>query len=372
MALPVGEPHDRVTLTNPSSALTDFTLLIDTSNLSSQWRSSKTSNDGARGRAFKADGTELATDWIPIDAANGEWAVRVLWSGTLASTGTQQVYIYPPLSTRSAYAAGDTYGRNAAYTQTNRISAHSLFSTSDLTDRSGNGYDVTEQGTIVGTVTAPVGTAIDLAGLANYLKASSYATMASGDVTAMAFVGRLFSAEIATTKFADTAMSWYDAADRDGFRIGLNNDGVNSGEPIAFTTGGNTQSESVAQGTDAKDGAWHRIACVFDQTANEVNLYLDGSLDVAATSYTDNSAVSTTPVLLIGRTDEITVPASQNRWEGDLQFADVWRDGFSAAWWAYDSDQHLDNATFVGTPTHVPTGTPGMIGGGLHKPGTIG
>src|SRR6056297_96504 len=87
------------TVTNPSSALTDFTLIIDLSTLPQDWWDAVTSSDGTKGRASKGDGTtELACDWIDFDDTAETGLLRVLWSGTLASTGTQEVRIYPPLS----------------------------------------------------------------------------------------------------------------------------------------------------------------------------------------------------------------------------------------------------------------------------------
>lgn len=115
MALPSGN-YDTATITNPSSAITDFVLLIDLSRLTDTFKSDWNTSSQGYGRAAKADGTELACDWINLDHTAKTGYLRVKWTGTLASTGLQRLRIYPPNTGNTQYAVGDTYGQYATYT----------------------------------------------------------------------------------------------------------------------------------------------------------------------------------------------------------------------------------------------------------------
>lgn len=107
--------YDTATATAPGSNQTDFTLLVDLSLMSSAWWAAVDTSDPTKGRAAKDDETELAVDWVDFDdTAETGWA-RILWSGTLASAGSDVLRIYPPVSGNASVAAGDTYGQYNAY-----------------------------------------------------------------------------------------------------------------------------------------------------------------------------------------------------------------------------------------------------------------
>ncbi len=108
--------YGTATITNPSGALTDFSLMIDLSTMHADWWTEQNDADGTKGRAYKNDGTtELAVDWIDFNGAGETGWARVKWSGTLASSGTQIVRIYPPHSDNAVVAAGDAFGAYNAY-----------------------------------------------------------------------------------------------------------------------------------------------------------------------------------------------------------------------------------------------------------------
>jgi hypothetical protein len=105
--------YAEATVTNPSSALTDFVLAVKLSRMPASWWSAVSTSDGTKGRASKGDGsTELACDWVDFDDTAETGYLFVKWSGTLASSGTQKLRIYPPKSGNSSYSASDTYGKN--------------------------------------------------------------------------------------------------------------------------------------------------------------------------------------------------------------------------------------------------------------------
>lgn len=115
MALPA-TGYATAVATNPSSSLTDFSLWIDLSLLPVAWWTACTSSDGTKLRAaIDSSGTELAFDVIAFNTGASTGFLRVLWSGSLATSGTQTIRIYPSDSGNTSYAAGDTYGQYAAY-----------------------------------------------------------------------------------------------------------------------------------------------------------------------------------------------------------------------------------------------------------------
>ena len=151
MAVPT-TGYASATIQNPDSALTDFTLIIDLAEIISDeadFGTAFNTDDQGRGRAYKSDGTtELACDWIDLDNSNSTGLLRVKFSGSLASTGTQTIRIYPPNTGNSQYAADDTYGSDNAYDD----SWESYLPTqSDFLDRTSNGNDLpyTEEATII-------------------------------------------------------------------------------------------------------------------------------------------------------------------------------------------------------------------------------
>ena len=114
MALP-STTYDTATVLNPSGALTDFTLMVDLSRMSSAWWSFAESTNARRGRAAKDDGTELACDWIDYDHTGQTGWLRVKWSGTLATTGTQILRVYPPVAANSVQLSNAAFGSDNAY-----------------------------------------------------------------------------------------------------------------------------------------------------------------------------------------------------------------------------------------------------------------
>ena len=108
--------YDTATLVNPSTALTDFTLMVDLSRLSAAWWAAVNTSEDRKGRAYKDDGTtELAIDFLDFDDVGETGWARVKWSGTLATSGTQSVRIYPPNTANSTVLRTDTFGAYNAY-----------------------------------------------------------------------------------------------------------------------------------------------------------------------------------------------------------------------------------------------------------------
>jgi len=153
------------TVTNPSGALTDFTLIIDLANVCADQANFSTdwnTDTGGYGKATKGDGTtELATDWIDLDNSAETGWVRVKWSGTLASSGSQTVRLFPPNTGNDLYAANNAYGSDNAY-DSNWLA---YWPDGGGTDRTSNGFDGTEVGSITaGDSAGKIGAGTDFPG----------------------------------------------------------------------------------------------------------------------------------------------------------------------------------------------------------------
>jgi len=147
MTLPAGSDYLLCTVANPDFAVSDPHLYIVVDSSSTDFWTAADSTDGTRCRAAKADGTELAFHALVWDTTADLAVFRVSWSGTLAGSGTQQIRLYPALTTNTAYAATDTFGRHAVYRS--GVQVYFNFEDDLTTDGTGNNSDVdVDTGTI--------------------------------------------------------------------------------------------------------------------------------------------------------------------------------------------------------------------------------
>ncbi len=118
-----------------------------------------TSTDVTKCRFCKNDQTtELAFDIYEYDLTTGSEYINVsfLWDGEQDFSGTYGFYFMPALDGNTSYAVTDTYGRNNTYRSTDLL----YWPSGGGTDRTGNGYDATETGSvIVGDTTGQLGLA---------------------------------------------------------------------------------------------------------------------------------------------------------------------------------------------------------------------
>lgn len=312
------------TLTNPSSALTDFTLLIDLSRMPASWWSEVDTSDGTKGRAAKDDGTELPVDWIGFDNVAETGRARVKWSGTLATSGTQTVRIYPPLAANASVAANATYGAENAYD----ASVHLYVPLDgDFLDRTSNSIDGTEGGTL-GTVPAgQVGDGIECGDRAGYLDFG--ANRPVSDFTLSAWV--YWTGTTATAE--DTIWSTW----TNGVLIRYDSD-TTSIEVFMPSLGTNTFAS-----TSLTASTWHKIDVVYDGIS--VAVYKDGTASATNPSHTTNPSGSSN--LYFGASPHV----GTDGWRGRLDEGMWSTAGRSAAWLASEYAQTNDNATFWGTWT---------------------
>lgn len=334
MAIPT-TTYDIATISNPSSALTDFTLIVDLSNMSSAWWSAVNTSDGTRGRASKGDGvTELACDWIDFDDTAETGTLRVKWSGTLASTGTQQVRIYPPNTANTAYAATDTYGRYNAYNDDWSL----YYPLGGGEDRTSNGNDGTASGGVnVGGISGAIGSATTFDGADDVITASSSSSLNPGADD--------FSLLVIAKTNASTGGSGI--IEKGGVFVGVDGYVLYSTSPDAgYSRTYDDPADTYVQYSVTQD-AWAHLAVTFDRSALQQN-YVDGS----ASNSSNMSAVGN-----LDNTNDFRVGRHDNDfWNGDLQEVQMHKALLSADWISQEYEQTSDNSTFWGAWVNVPVG----------------
>ena len=328
MALPA-TTYDTATLVNPGSSLTDFTLIVDLSRMSAAWWTAVDTSDGTKGRAAKDSGpTELACDWIDFDSVNETGLLRVKWSGTLASSGTQTLRVYPPQAANASVAASATYGSDNAYDSDWTVYwPMEAGSGTTETDRTSNGFD----GTLTGTPTSPwvsgkVGGALDL----------------TGDFSAVMSTALDSGLLPGTGPF--TVICWGQKPTNGDAYWGISN-GLFS---LYTISSGNLRLDGISSNleTTLASGTSH-IAVVRDASGRAI--YINGS-SVATDAQTGEDASSNG--YFVGGAISISGQRSmENGWVDDLQFHLTDR---SSAWIEHEYEQTNDQATFWGTWTNVP------------------
>jgi len=309
--------YGTATITNPSAALTDFSLMIDLSTMHASWWTEQNDADGTKGRAYKSDGTtELPCDWIDFDGAGETGWLRVSYDGTLASSGTQTIRIYPPHSDNAAVAAGAAYGSDNAYNW------YGYWADGGITDRTGNGHTGSETGGISsGDTTGPLGKATTFDGTDNEIDLSTM--LESSNYTVLLWMysdggtyNRLFS-----------ALSGMEIRSADPeTNLNLRDLGGNYGETVAFSV-----------------TTWTHVAAIVNHAVTTASIRVD---DGTPSEDTDTgSEGSGNDNWIIGGRDG----SSGDGWAGKIQEVQVHNSILSDAWITEEYAQTDDNATFWGT-----------------------
>lgn len=324
-------PYDEFTFDLPASALTDFTLMLDLSLCSASWWAAVDTSDGTKGRAFKQDGTtELAVDWIDFDDSAETGYARILWSGTLPTSGTIQLRISPPQAANASVAAADTYGQYAAYDD----DWGAYVPNAAENDRTINGLVATLNGGLTaGTVSGPVGNATDFDGTDDYVNFDGKATDNSSNLTVMCLLQREDSTgereHIINQDVPAGAYEWRLRSRVGFFEWRLATNIVSSHVPPASGTG------------------WHFLAATINGGTTAHFRLDDSTDDVSATNASNDEAAT----LTVGADN-----SPGNFFNGQLCQVQAHSTARSDAWIAHEYDQTSDPATFWGAPTWVPGG----------------
>jgi len=329
MAIPTSG-YASQSVTNPGGALTDFTLIINLADVVSDQPDFSTgwnTDTGGYGKATKGDGTtELATDWIDLDNSGETGWVRVKWSGSLASSGTQTVRLWPPNTANDLYAADDTYGSDNAY-DANWQGYWPLGV--DGTDRTSNSNDLTAFNTPTFGATGQVGKGVSLNGSDEYLSRAS--AVVSG--TPMTFMAWFSTPD---TSNLQGIMGVYDiSSTSQWFSLDTNNGGIQARSRDSASAYANTSTTYSAN-------TLSHATVVFASATSRSALLDDAGLDTG----TDNSTPTGIDVTAIGRYNDSSVGAYFEGIVNDAQMHSAVRD---ADWRTEEYNQTNDNTTFSGT-----------------------
>jgi len=329
MAIPSGG-YDSATISNPSSALTDFSLIIDLSRMSADWWGDVNTSDGTRGRASKSDGTtELACDWIDFDNAEETGLLRVKYSGSLASTGTQAIRIYPPNTTNATYSASNTYGSDNAYDGDWLL----YWPDAGGVDRTSNEADGTSAGSVTtGGATGQIGSATTFDGSDDVVTSDSDIG-AQSEITLMAWVNPQETADGGWI-YIESDGGPSDAA------TGIRRDGTNASR--CNVSDGTNNQRTDSSSASVPSSSWTHVASVCDLSYAPVP-YIDGSSDIGSQG---SSTITATEAgsFTAGYGDKGYANVSLN----EVQVHSTDR---SAAWVSQEYSQTDDQSTFWGTWT---------------------
>jgi hypothetical protein len=328
MALP-STGYDTATVTNPGSALTDFTLMVDLSKASASWWAVVDTADGTKGRAAKSDGTELATDWIAFDNGAKTGWLRVKWTGTLAASGSQVLRIYPPNTSNSSNAANATYGSDNAYDASWEGYWPLGEASGDAIDRTSHSLDAADSGTLTYSQTGKIGNAVDFGG--------------GGFGFTPPSLGTTYSL-LTWAKTDSTSGTSGLFLHRDGFGLPIGFQIERSNSNVEFQVRDNALvlARSTKSSLFADTSTWYHVAGV--RNSNDVTCY--GNASAATTDTKSFGTLTVSAGATIG--GALNGVAAWNGLLDDVQLHSVAR---SADWIAEEYAQTNANATFWGTWT---------------------
>jgi hypothetical protein len=280
-------------------------------------------------------------DWIDFDdTAETGWA-RILYSGSIASSGTQVVRIYPPVSGNASVAASGTYGSDNAYKST----LEAYYADGAQVDRTANGRDLTPAGSpTVGGATGQVGAATDYNGSSQYADTTDSTLIAlpqTYDMTVLAWINP-DAEESAAAAFA------FEGAD--DLVYYPNDDQGGSGVRVFWRDlGGAGITLNENDGSD-ETGNWNQYGFITRASDDHETYRNAASLETA----TNTGSAGTFNAFRVG-----SFTTGAQHFDGKIQEVQVWSEALSAAWLSHEYSQTNDNATFWGTWTNVPVASGG-------------
>jgi len=340
--------YDSQTVTNPGSALTDFTLLIDIADLSSTWKGNVQA-DGGDIRVTTGADSELPFDLI--NYANDEGSpptvtglIRVKWSGSLASSGSQTVKVWAGYTggTATAYDDDDVsgYGADNAY---NSDWDCFLPLASDLNDRTSNGNDGTAQGSIsAGGQTGKFGSATNFDG------SDDAVTWGSNNDDRFEYTDNFtISLWAKPDNYAQYDIALCDAQSQGrGYRIWSRD---SSSPKWYWELNNDSESVQVASTTGINTSAWQMVT-VSMATDDTCNIYINGSWENSSDLGADMAYEHAYPYRpMIGAMPDDSSGLTFHRfYDGLMQDVQIHGTQRSAAWIAEEYAQTNDNSGFWG------------------------
>jgi len=150
------------------SNLQDFPVYVDLADLGTGFFNNVAS-DGADIRITNARGDELPREVVSVDTASSTGELHFK-ADNVSSTADTSFYIYYGNTSTSNYAAGDTYGRNAVWSEyeaVHHMGNNPAGTAPQIVDSTGNGYNLTSAGSMTSDdlVSASLGKGIDFDGV---------------------------------------------------------------------------------------------------------------------------------------------------------------------------------------------------------------
>jgi len=334
--------YDLATVSNPDSALTDFTLVVDLSTMSEDWWDEVDTSDGTKGRAYAVDGddeneSELACDWVGFDNTGETGLLHVKWAGSLASSGTQKLRVYPPVSGNDSVAHDGTYGQDNAY------DANWGFNSPDMDDDRVAGATATGTGSVsIGGGTGPIWKATAFDGTDDGIGYGTDGNIeGTGDYTVSMWVKGNGSqtSSIAEQRNGDYRGTWQWKVDSLEPRWGCY--AGHGGQSSAWDP---TVSPLWGATTSVVDNAWHHVVVV--NASGTLTGFFDS---VEKTSDTDTTGTDLNEnVSFCAGYDQ---RQSDDHFTGSLAQFQIHNAARVADWIEHDYAQTNDNATFWGTWT---------------------
>ncbi len=316
----------------PSASLTDFTLLIDLSQIPAarlaHLFSDVNTADGTRGRISDLSNNELPLDWNDLVNQANPGHIRTKYTGSLPTTGTIGVIIYSPNTRNTAYGVSDTFGQHNAY-DANIVAYLPL--TSDFNDRTSFSNSATGSGGIgAGDSSGKVGASTRFDGIGDYLTITNSASLQiDGDIT--------LSLVANDDVMSSTRALIYKTYQNAEYYLKLN-----SSDQLIYVQEfvDNTISSAISSST------WHQI--VGKKDSNTLYGNIDG-VDQGFAITTTATGTGTTNVQ-IGQEDGFF------RFAGYMQHIFIHNVARSNAWIAEENAQINNNSTFWGNWSDITVG----------------
>jgi hypothetical protein len=332
MAFPTGwAGYDEITLTNPASALTDFTYLLALSSLSADW---KAAADGS-GNGIRV--TDSSNTQLPVDVIHpytGGTTGLIAFRFSPASSGTQVIRIWNDEAGESLPAAGDTYGQYNAYAS----HVKAFYPDGGGNDRTSNANNLTMTGSpsvggVAGVVNGSLAT--------DYDGSTQYGAASASIPTVPFSFSAIFNTDVVNVDQAIVAICRNPAGTTDQYALQFNNTGDRI---VAFSNdAGSVATASTNSTTPAiavSAGAWYYPTGVWASDSSRF-IYANGGT-------AHNETTTITPDL----TDRISIgalftsAAAGNFFNGKISLAWVHNSALAADWINYrytmESDANQD------------------------------
>ena len=323
--------------------LSNYPVYVDLSDLSDSFFDNVGVN-GADLRVTKADGTtEIAREVVYISATDNTGELHFVANGTLSSSSDTDFYIYYGNNGASAYANGDTYGRDNVWIENFVAVWHlseSVGSASDVYDSTVNNNNGTTSGSMTSgdSVTGRVGKAFDLDGTNDMITTavSSSTDMSGSDLTVSAWFSTI--ATYGSEKMILEHSIW-DVS-------GAYQLTTTSNSNIRFNFKNMEDSVgSINHGVSFNDGNWHNVTSTFDDAANITKIYYDGS-QAASKSVFQSITNGTVATYIGGRGNNSLY------FTGKLDEVRLMDTARSADWIKTEYNNHNSPSTFYSVGTH--------------------